>query len=159
MVQAAATAEDAPTVIIEPETAYAVTVSGAGFVTFRSNIEHYDWAVFSEGAATLSIAELTPQAPVPSGCNADLQDHRVHVHAVEDYLMEISGEGVVWLYTARAASSHAATDGGLDGSHHHEGDAGTDHHHDGGTHEDAGHEHEHDAGHEHEHDAGHDHEH
>lgn len=149
--EAAADAANAPLVVVAPETSYEIDVTGTGYVTFRSDVEHFDWAIFTEGAADVGLADLSPQSAVPSGCNSALLDHRVHVHAAQDFLMQIEGEGTVWLYTASSASAHAGSDASIDGGHAH-GDAGPD---GGHAHEDAGHAH--DAGHSHE-DAGHAHE-
>ena len=160
---AAATPEGASEAIIEPGVAYEITVDGTGYATLRSDVDHHDWALFvSEETEVTSTGLAFPTAQVAGACeDAGLWDYRVHVHAAEDFLLELRAEGTVWVYATKADAGEGGDGGHMhdhDAGHTHEHDGGHTHEHDAGTHDhDAG-THDHDAGHMHDHDAGaHDH--
>ncbi|MBO6937029.1 MAG: hypothetical protein JJ863_18805 [Deltaproteobacteria bacterium] len=156
-VVAALDAESATDVVITDSIAYEITVEGTGFLTLRSPVDHHDWAVFvSEGTTITSTGLFFPEPKIAGACqDSGLWDYRVHVHAAEDFLLQLEGDGTVWFYAAKTPGEEL-DDGGM---HHHDHDGGMHHHdHDGGTHhhdEDGGaHHHDEDGGAHHDHDAG-----
>lgn len=147
---AALSEDDAASVVIEREGLYRVTLpAGAeSYAMLRTDTMHATMAIGAAPAGILhNLSVGLPGATQSAVCPAVVVDeHRVHIHAPDDYLLTFSSEGerTALVYVTMAEVGHPDGDGGA----HHDHDGGAHHDHDGGMH------HDHDGGAHHEPDGG-----
>jgi hypothetical protein len=119
-VTAADDATGAESIVLNPGTAYAVTLpaSGTGYFAFNATHEHYDWAFFLEATAELHtpmehlettlVAHI--QSPARNGaCPSEaMHDHRAHIDPTGLFLAQIHAApgATVWFLILGEASDH-----------------------------------------------------
>jgi hypothetical protein len=119
-VTASEDATGAEAIVLNPGTAYAVTIpaSGTGHLTFNATHEHYDWAFFLEDPAELHtplehlettlVAHIQPPARNGACPSEAMHDHRAHIDPMGLFLVQIHAApgATVWFLILGEASDH-----------------------------------------------------
>ena len=147
---AAATEAEAADVVVAMDGLFEVTLpDGAeSYAMLRTDTMHATMAIGAAPAGILhNLSVGLPGATQSAVCPAVVVDeHRVHIHAPDDYVLTFSSEGerTALVYVTMAEVGHPDGDGGA----HHDHDGGVHHDHDGGAHHepDGGAHHDDDGG-------------
>ena len=131
-------AEASNAALTASETPYHVTLpaTGQGYLVIRTEEEHVDLALFSSERGVFVSLQGTPLGESrPNGHCAStlLEDYRLHIHQVDDFLLTVSEDAPreLTLVLLRTGAGHPEADGG----HHHDDDGGHHHRDDGGHHD------------------------